>query len=45
MFDNIEKEEQEENTIIVLKGENIDKLYLLRYNNKLYLLNIIQNIH
>lgn len=34
VFDNIEKEEQEENTIIVLKGENIDKLYLLRYNNK-----------
>ena len=33
-FDNIEKEEQEENTIIVLKGENIDELYLLRYNNK-----------
>lgn len=34
VFDNIEKEEQEENTIIVLKGENIDELYLLRYNNK-----------
>ena len=34
LFDNIEKEEQEENTIIVLKGENIDELYLLRYNNK-----------
>ena len=33
-FDNIEKEEQEENTIIVLKGENIDELYLLRYNKK-----------
>ena len=33
VFDNIEKEEQEENTI-VLKGENIDELYLLRYNNK-----------
>ena len=33
VFDNIEKEEQEENTIIVLKGENIDELYLLRYNN------------
>ena len=34
VFDNIEQEEQEENTIIVLKGENIDELYLLRYNNK-----------
>ena len=34
VFNNIEKEEQEENTIIVLKGENIDELYLLRYNNK-----------
>ena len=34
VFDNIEKEEQEENTIIVLKGENIDELYLLRYNKK-----------
>ena len=34
VFDNIEKKEQEENTIIVLKGENIDELYLLRYNNK-----------
>ena len=34
VFDNIQKEEQEENTIIVLKGENIDELYLLRYNNK-----------
>ena len=34
VFDNIEKEEQEEKTIIVLKGENIDELYLLRYNNK-----------
>ena len=34
VFDNIEKEEQEENTIIVLKGENIDELYLLRYSNK-----------
>lgn len=31
VFNNIEKEE---NTIIVLKGENIDELYLLRYNNK-----------
>lgn len=31
VFDNIE---QEENTIIVLKGENIDELYLLRYNKK-----------
>ena len=34
VFDNIEKEEQEENTIIVLKGENIDELYLLRYSKK-----------
>ena len=34
VFNNIEKEEQEENTIIVLKGENIDELYLLRYNKK-----------
>ena len=34
VFNNIEKEGQEENTIIVLKGENIDELYLLRYNNK-----------
>lgn len=34
VFDNIEQEEQEENTIIVLKGENIDELYLLRYNKK-----------
>ena len=34
VFNNIEKEEQEENIIIVLKGENIDELYLLRYNNK-----------
>ena len=34
VFDNIQKEEQEENTIIVLKGENIDELYLLRYNKK-----------
>ena len=34
VFDNIEQEEQEENTIIVLKGENIDELYLLRYNRK-----------
>ena len=31
VFNNIEKEE---NTIIVLKGENIDELYLLRYNKK-----------
>lgn len=50
VFNNIEKEEQEENTIIVLKGENIDELYLLRYNNKAipveynseYTLNIIR---
>ena len=34
VFDNIQKEEQEENTIIVLKGENIDELYLLRYSKK-----------
>lgn len=34
VFNNIEKEEQEENTIIVLKGENIDELYLLRYSKK-----------
>ena len=34
VFDNIEKEEQEEKTIVVLKAENIDELYLLRYNNK-----------
>ena len=34
VFDNIEQEEQEENTIIVLKGENIDELYLLRYSKK-----------
>lgn len=34
VFDNIEKEEQEENTIIVLKGENTDELYLLRYSKK-----------
>ena len=34
VFDNIEKEEQEENTIIVLKGENIEELYLLRYSKK-----------
>ena len=34
VFDNIEQEEQEENIIIVLKGENIDELYLLRYNKK-----------
>ena len=34
VFDNIEKEEQEENTIIVLKGENIYELYLLRYSKK-----------
>ena len=31
VFNNIEKEE---NTIIVLKGENIDELYLLRYSKK-----------
>lgn len=34
VFNNIEKKEQEENTIIVLKGENIDELYLLRYSKK-----------
>lgn len=34
VFDNIEKEEQEEKTIVVLKAENIDELYLLRYNKK-----------
>lgn len=34
VFDNIQKEEQEENTIIVLKGENTDELYLLRYSKK-----------
>ena len=34
VFDNIEREEQEENTIIVLKGKNIDELYLLRYSKK-----------
>ena len=34
VFNNIEKEGQEENTIIVLKGENIDELYLLRYSKK-----------
>ena len=34
VFDNIEKEEQEENTIIVLKAQNIDELYLLRYSKK-----------
>lgn len=34
VFDNIQKEKQEENTIIVLKGENIDELYLLRYSKK-----------
>ena len=34
VFDNIEKEEQEEKTIVVLKGENIDELYLLRYSKK-----------
>ena len=34
MFDNIEKEEQEEKTIVVLKAENIDELYLLRYSKK-----------
>ena len=34
VFDNIEKEEQEEKTIVVLKAENIDELYLLRYSKK-----------
>ena len=34
VFDNIEKEEQEEKTIVVLKSENIDELYLLRYSKK-----------
>ena len=34
VFDNIEKEEQEEKTIVVLKAENTDELYLLRYSNK-----------
>lgn len=34
VFDNIEKEEKEEKTIVVLKAENTDELYLLRYNNK-----------
>ena len=34
VFDNIEKEEQDEKTIVVLKAENIDELYLLRYSKK-----------
>ena len=34
VFDNIEKEEQEEKIIVVLKAENIDELYLLRYSKK-----------
>ena len=34
VFDNIEKEEQEEKTIVVLKAENTDELYLLRYSKK-----------
>ena len=34
VFNNIEKEEQEEKTIVVLKAENIDELYLLRYSKK-----------
>ena len=34
VFDNIEKEEQEEKIIVVLKAENTDELYLLRYSKK-----------